>query len=101
MEKMRGPTNLRNRVDMPLPLLWPGVWKETLRLSARLTIASNRGVRSCSSSLGGGLIACRLREVNQLPGRFSQSSPRTQRNGQGGQFLFAGFAPLREKVFPV
>ncbi len=25
MEKMRGPTNLRNRVDMPLPLLCPGV----------------------------------------------------------------------------
>src|SRR3990172_5212770 len=49
IEKIFGPTNLRNRVEMPLPLLWPGVWNETLRLSANATIASNSGVRSCSS----------------------------------------------------
>ena len=45
IEKILGPTNFRKRVDMPLPLLCPGVWKETFRLWASSTMASKSGVR--------------------------------------------------------
>src|SRR3990172_2715276 len=49
MVKILGPTNFRKRVEIPLPLLWPGVWKDIFRLSARLTNASKRGVLYCRS----------------------------------------------------
>src|SRR5574337_944941 len=66
MVKILGPTNFRKRVEMPLPLLCPGVWKETLRLSARLTIASKRGVlrwRSASAAPIAPLSECEQRMV--------------------------------------
>ncbi len=44
MAKILLPTNFRKRVEIPFPLLWPGVWKETFLASARLTIASKSGV---------------------------------------------------------
>src|SRR5574337_1757234 len=47
--KILGPTNFRKRVEIPFPLLCPGVWNDIFRLSARLTIASKRGVLYCRS----------------------------------------------------
>src|SRR3989304_986030 len=100
MEKILGPTNFRKRVEIPFPLLWPGVWKETLRRSARLTIASKRGVLSCSSTSMGrephhgslftihsyntGTVDCELLTVSELSGKY-----------KGGDYLQSSYFLFR------